>query len=402
MTWEEFILKVRCGNAIKTSSRDYKNWNCYVYSIPINDTVKMVYEGRLDGFYPSNYDNRFLGMLDCNTNKFYKSSVFTGTSVSIEHAEQGNVEDLEDIINVVNNLLISLKCDDFMNKNKDQYSACKELKLNDKTEYDDIQLIGMGVNNYIRYHLLKKINSTEYDRYRCFSVATYLNGGLEQLKQLKYLQTDYHWDFTREVTSCMDSYKRLSEKYSGTSETMVNQSLKRELAEAVKDKGTVTLDGEKIKVFSIDDWSSNYNNFCYYDSKKEYKSIDVKDVNLLEYRGKVIYNGQKELKRLMSVEYQKGIRGLIEYTQDHFEDYGRDKELTGGDLIYTKNGHFGIVTGKDDVYLDNGQAVKIDDIPVSASFQESELNPGLGQVRKYLYKEYNYELEQKVQSLRDR
>lgn len=420
MTWDDFILKMRQGEAINISEKrnDISSYGeRIIYSIPINQSVKIVYNNRLDGRFDSN-NNEFFGIVDCNNNKLFledcsclrnseeykKYKALYLDLIDLENSQ--NIESYETLKNEVLDYAVHMGIDDFiigLDENE-KNMLNKDIVFNDLKEYSDIQILGMGLNNYLCYKLLSEIYKSERkygDQWTNSKlVITYLDKGIDGLKEL---YANYRDDFecwsSPSIGRWKNEYIELCDKYKNIDKNYVD-FLHNIIKEVSKDKNTVTMNGEKVKNFSVND---SYKIIKYQDSScKSWETCDCKpeDVETLEYRGKEIYNRDKVLSYIQSPEYQAGINELIEYVRNDFNKYNETKQKvselnwSAGDLVYTQDGNFGVVVGTNKVYLDNGILKNIDpdksmsDNSINIFVSKSEFNKGLSQIQSLVGREY--------------
>ena len=163
----------------------------------------------------------------------------------------------------------------------------------------------------------------------------------------------------------------------------VDELIEGEIKSAVEGKASVYVNDMQFKEV-----------YCYLSSgehagvirgKHDYRGTLLSEVETLKYGRKEIFNRKEAVERLSSSEFQAGINGLIFFVRNHFERYDtngiKQEEIKNGDLIYTKNKHFGIVQ-KGKIYLDNGKQESLDQAVIC--IKENELNKGLKVMRDYI------------------
>lgn len=414
LTWDDFILKMRQGEMIQNAGNDHYIGGYYAafYCVPVNQSTKLVYYGN-----PGKQSDLF-GILDCNNNDFYLMKDMESVLKLMGNVDHPSLKKLEDLRRKVLDLVISDKTDNFI---KALRANGEQVILNNNVPIEfcegnfgnfsvaivqeGLQYVAMGLNNYVRYRLMDSLyKDDENDLNMILAIAIYLDTGILGLQKLNFKEWNREFGY---IETIKKNYDDLCDSYLHYTNYHRNiyPILEHELREAIKDKGTVTINGEKVRDCKIDGSNLLFKN----EGRRE---IPINDVMNVTYRGKEIYNRDKILEPIRTVEFQEGLNDLVKLAYDNFKKYNgkikpKDydeykKNWSVGDLIYTIGGEFGIIIGggiaieneKEEgclFYLYNGKKHGVAVNYIDFLLKEPEMNNGLRQIKKYIIDKFNKE-----------
>jgi len=267
------------------------------------------------------------------------------------------VENIWDVNEKIKDIICSYQGDNAVLKENEKYLKFKDvhnIKYFDETGWllgeteflkiSPVVMIGLGINNFA-YAQGKFLMRNDL---KIENILGYMKFGLEYLR------------YTPEVRDYdVELYKSLFERYMNV-KAHVSEFLEDEIIARLSESGkqSVYVNGKNIKEFEIQRMEHKI-----YDYKNK-RDINFEDINTLQYKGKEIFNREKELKRLESDVFQAGIKGMIQWIRqkDNYNKFMLDLDYESvGDLVYTKQGHFGVVIEENTVCLDNGKKIQIED-----------------------------------------
>lgn len=290
-------------------------------------------------------------------------------------------------------------------------------------EYDDIQKLAMGIDNYIlcTFDSFCKIE----DSFDCF--LNYLDGGSCYLKDLVEhcvndegeCQDSYIQDLYDEIIDCSIIYNELWQmyfKYDDNYHAYPNRSHNGDWFGYWCDKEEKIIK-DKISAFKATMVNVDYGDGYGYDRKELYeldrdswhKGHNCSNIQSIKYKGRHIYSRDGELKLLHESPYYESIRSLIKFTHEHFDRYINSrvymdereesdyeiKDIELGNLVYTNTGDFGIVIGEDEVFLGDGQRCRIEDCNII--FKDNELDKALSDMKQFVINEFKLENKREIE-----
>lgn len=369
-----FLMKMKQGDIFKIGTTT-------LFSVPASENIREIYA---KGFDTSQYDRitgRLFGVLDCKNNRFMVenydldklSLLLPGFKKEYAHdspesrkvvKELYNITFLNEVFEEINNLMCRLKSDKVCANIENKRLIVKDLNLDFSAEYDDIQKLAMGINNHI-YLSFKRLEDREIYKH----TLKYLENDLDYLRELIDKEKVEDWR--------QKPYLDLVKIYSNIKGN-VDKLIETEIKSAIKGKNSVYVNDRQFKEV-----------YCYLSSEAhtgairgKYGEEKLNSVETIKYGKKEIFNREKAVERLSSAEFQAGINGLIIFVRNHFDRYNQSNlDIQNGDLVYTKNGHFGIVN-KGKINLDDGKQEGIEATVIC--IKDNELNKGLRVMKEYM------------------
>lgn len=397
----DFILKLKQGKMVKLANKK----DDYYFTLPISDNIKILYRKHSYYIYGSftidKLGENFCGLLDCENNKLLLEK--HECDYMIGNSSQSEITHLDTVMKQVDELLCRYQSDKYCELLEDKSLVKKDLSLNYREEYSDIQKLAMGINNFL-YISLKRLREDPYNSEKqtelMSCVMGYLEEGLDYLKNvvntyIAHLYSSKGSRYIHPIEEIDQKYSKLYKQYTNIKDN-IDKFVKQEILKVLEDKSSVWINDNKFNDFSITESTI----WMYGNRTTSYNRIEIpyQDINTIKYKDKEIFNRGKVIERLSSSEYQAGIDSLIEFVSNNFDRYNSEslnlKNVNAGNLIYSKNGHFGVVIAKDKIYLDNGVQADINDINIC--FKDEELDEGLKQMKKFISREYNNELQKVI------
>lgn len=414
---DDFILKLKQGKMVNIANGIIDHF----FTLPISDTVKMIYCGfEYSGLYDDLSGHQFCGVLDCKSNKLFlyedrcyqvvnslnpqiKAEEFYSDPLkAIKKAGYDNkVVDFNTVIEQIDEILCRYQSDKDCESLEDKSLVKKDLSLDYEKEYDNIQKLAMGINNFL-YISLERLREGESENENMLMscVMGYLEEGLDYLKNVdtaklyNYREKDRNSYSIISLEEVNEKHSELYKQYTDIKGNM-DEIIKQEIVKALKDKGSVWINDNKFNDFSVDE-----STIWMYDNRTSYNKIEIpyQDINTIRYKGKEIFNRENVVERLSNPEYQAGIDSLIEFVSNNFDRYNNEgldpEDIHAGNLVYSKDGHFGVMTAKDKVYLDNDIQADISNINIC--FKDNELDNGLAQVKNMVVTKYNNDMKKSI------
>lgn len=377
-----FMLRMKQGETFKLEGTEF-------FPVSVMDNVKAVYRKG----YGRQYDvleGDLIGLLDCRNNRLIVGSFYIDKLEMLlpefnkdykddtpesrkKVKELYNITFMSEIFEEVNKLICRYKSDRACENVENKRLIVKDMDLDYKKEYDNIQKLAMGINNYLYISFKRMENSEIYPH-----VLGYMERDLEYLHDLVFNNSEVNKE-----TWKLEQYLSLVKTYSNIKGD-VNRLIETEIKSAVDGKNSVYVNDKQFKDI-----------YCYLSSNEHEgeirvrsgKSVPLSKVETLKYSKKEIFNREKAAKRIESPEFQAGINGLIVFVRNHFDRYGKGLETDAeiGDLVFTDTGHFGIVTSKDRITLDDGRQENI--AAGNIFIKGKEMNKGLAEIKRFIENE---------------
>lgn len=425
MCLDDFVLKMKQGESVEV--RLSNNRLALACPMKVDKDIILVNFLNKRSLKPisEKKDGVLIGdlLISCNQNKIlYLNNHFEIRNLINQIANENySVEDVWNINYTVKDIICSYQGDLAAAKEEQKYFRFRDIhniKYFDELgwisgDYESLKIppvvvLSLGINNfaYLQGMFLMR-NDLKME-----NILGYMRYGFEYLK---YVPEARNYD--------IELYKRLYEQYLNVKDYK-NEFLEHEIVSRLSEDGkqSVYINGKNMGDFEI---KRMEHKVC---ERKNGRNIQFADINTLRYKGEEIFNKEKELKRLESDEFQAGIKGIIQWIRkkNNYKRFELDLDYESeGDLVYTKQGHFGVVIKRNTVCLDNGRKINIENTmnedinlglyealwkeilskwkdEVDVLLKEHELNRDLKTIRDFIIENYCKEQVKTLEDTRNR
>ena len=375
MNLDEFILKMRHGEAVELID-DVGNPQVY-QSVSLSKDIKAVCinspECMREDYLALVINNKLVlnDTYDQNKHtldlfKFLGYEVERGTEIRSLIDSEDRIEDIYKYWDEMNALYARIQADRVVEAFGNNAFIGKEMDVDYNIDYDYIQLIAMGINNYVYKEIMNNIDGY----WKKEAVVGYIERGTDYLKEFRI--RDFEQLNQRALDSAVFNYESLYHKYmepEQKTEEVFNEYLYREIQRVFNHQKAIYYQREGTKEYQYLEAPSYQE--LYYNGVSFHDILSIKNPN-----GEEIYNKNKEWKRLCSSGVPFAVADLIKLINENFDRYKNEEEtknIQRGDMVYLSSGHFGIVMDEENIMLDNGRKIDLDLNEVCTVLSESEI-----------------------------